>query len=58
MAQSPVFTIFNPNSSLLGGIVSSRQGPIYLIQERIVKLNLAIENLLTQEKASALIFYA
>jgi hypothetical protein len=40
----------------LGGLFHLDKGLIYPTQERIVKLNLAIENLLTQEKASALMF--
>jgi hypothetical protein len=40
----------------LGGLFHLDKGLIYPTQERIVKLNLAIENLLTQEKASAFMF--
>jgi hypothetical protein len=39
----------------LGGLFHLDKGLIYPTQERIAKLNLAIENLLTQEKASAFI---
>ena len=55
--QRKIDTYPNPNTSLLGGIVSSRQGlNLSHSRENLVKLNLAIENLLTQEKASALMF--
>jgi hypothetical protein len=40
----------------LGALFHLDKGLIYPIQDRIVKLNLAIENLLTREKASALMF--
>jgi hypothetical protein len=40
----------------LGALFHLDKGLIYPIQDRIVKLNLAIENLLTQEKASAFMF--
>jgi hypothetical protein len=40
----------------LGGLFHLDKGLIYPTQERIAKINLAIENLLTQEKASAFMF--